>query len=103
MGLLDVAYVILQTQEYTGNIWNFTTIFRDFNKIEIKVVLFDLLKIFHNLFVQMTDTIFVYGLSKILPFISYGEAIDAMPFPRTYNGTKPHMSTFTVTTNHLVG
>ena len=30
VGMLDVACVTLKIQKYTGNIWNFTTIFRDF-------------------------------------------------------------------------
>ena len=39
------------------------------------VVLLDLLKIFQNRFVQMSDIIIIYDQSKFLQYISYGEAM----------------------------
>ena len=72
------------------------------------VVLLDLLKIFQNLFVQMSDIIFMtnQNFHNTFPMGKpYKYSVHYIP-SQTCNGAKPYVSdadTFAVTTNHLVG
>ena len=72
------------------------------------VVLFDALKIFQNLFVQMSDIIFMANQIFTIHFL-WGSHISTVSFTavfQTCNGAKSYMSvvdTFAVTYNYLVG